>query len=193
MVQMVRMERTRRLRMSTTESSRRFQPSRCVSFFQLHTNAFLTTTSTPTNTTITQQHDSNQHERVGALSHITLDVMKTIIFTFGTPCLMRSRCCSLAWPLLHIPLALQIRLLYRSLHREMTTATIHYTERRLAKWLNRTHLQNANKPWWRDVEICRSKHVPWEGEVQENGGPRLQCILLLEATTGLGDKPSWTE
>ena len=38
-------------------------------YSQLHTNAFLTTTTTPTptNTTIALQHDSNQHERVGAL------------------------------------------------------------------------------------------------------------------------------
>ena len=43
-------------------------------------------------------------------------------------------------PLLHIPPALQIRLPYCSFHMEMTTATIHNTERRLANWLNRTSL-----------------------------------------------------
>ena len=64
---------------------------------------------------------------------------KTIIFASGTPCLMLSRRCSFDWPLLQIPVALQIRLLH--LHTETTTATIHDTERCLANWLNRTYLQ----------------------------------------------------
>ena len=57
---------------------------------------------------------------------------KSVIFTSGTPCLTRSRLCSFAGSLLHIPPALQIRLPCCSPHMEMTTATIHDTKRHLA-------------------------------------------------------------
>ena len=40
-------------------------------------------------------------------------------------------------------------------------------------------MQNANKSWWRDVKMYRSKDVPWRVK-QKDGGTRLQCVLLRE-------------
>ena len=48
------------------------------------------------------------------------------------------------WPLLHIPLACQIRLPNCFLQMEFITATIHDTQRRLGNWLNRNYLQVMN-------------------------------------------------
>ena len=67
--------------------------------------------------------------------------------------------CSLCLIFLHIPLALQIRLLYCSFLMEMPTATIHDTERRLAKWLNRQILTELVKTTpqmtrFRDAKMC---------------------------------------
>ena len=105
------------------------------SFFSEHTTPNIRTFNTTAHVIF------SRCSRLSQGSSLCLCLDKTLIFTSGTPCLTRSRCCSFAGPLLHIPLALQIRLPCCSLDLEMTTATIHDTERRLAKWLNRTYLQ----------------------------------------------------